>query len=463
MGLTYFYRDGLFFSSFNLDEVILTLSSQNVMVQDYSLFQPLEQSDHFFDIWDANRTYGSIDPGFFTLILHYWSLISSKTLWLRLLPFGFFLGSLFLLIKLATPEKGKLYYGLFPLFLVFGDQLLMDHAYTVRPYAMEMMGTFFLFAFLFHFNGEWRRENILMMVILSFFLGSRYYFWINASFAGLSFLWVEWARASKTLKFKEVIKLFSIPTIVGIVLLLFTYSYQIENLDIAYMDVNYDPANPWFTEVLKDINFRYLLSYPLFILFFKRRNLSDQEMKVISFLTLSFVGYVLLSVLKISPFRVGQRFTIGYHVVAVVSCALFLKEIFLVLWNNDRKISLVVSLVALSFTLNNYFLFVQQSDLVPIVKELEGKKDKLVYCDVVSCSMIRFLRDFTGYDVNWEEMPQFKMVSHEDVEKINQDKFDYFLVIAPTGNLGRLSQYLEKQDRWTMLIGKYYQRLYQKH
>ncbi len=431
------------------------------MVQDYARMAPVSKANGFFDVWAANRDYGSIDPGFFTLILHYWSLISSKPIWLRFLPFSFFLGSLFLLINLSKPKGGKLYYGLFPLFLIFSDQLIMDHAYTVRPYAMEMMGTFFLFSFLFGFKGKFNREGILYVVVLSFFLGSRYYFWVNATCAVMSFLFGEWMMRKVDLK--SIIKLFSIPAAIGAILFIFTYLYQVKSLDLTYMDVNYDPANPWFIEVIKDINFRFLLSYPLYILVFRRSRLSEREVKVISFILTSFVGYIIMSFFKISPFRVGQRFTIGYHVIALVSCSLFLKEIFLVIWNNDRRISLLVSFLAFSFCFNTYFLFVQQSDLIPIVRELEGKKDKLVYCDVISCSMIRFVREFTNYEVDWNEMPQFKFVPFEDREAINEDKFDYLLVIAPVGKLGKMSEYLEGKNEWNMLIGKYYQRLYKKN
>lgn len=460
LGITYFYRAGLFFSNFNLDEVILTLSSQNIMVQDYAFFKPLSQNSSFFDIWQANRTYGSIDPGFFTLILHYWSLISTKTLWLRLLPFSFFLGSLIILIKIATPVKGKLYYGLFPLFLVFRDQLIMDHAYTIRPYAMEMMGTFFLFSFLLNFKALWKKESIIYMLVLSFFLGSRYFFWINTVCAIFSFLWVE-----RNLNFKVMLKLFFVPFIVGIILLAFTYSYQIKTLDLRYLNVNYDPMNPWLLEVFKNINFRLFLSFPIYLLFFKKKHLNNKEKKILIFLFLSFCSYVLLSLLKISPFRMNQRFTIGFHVMAIVSCTLFLKEAFIVIFTHKKKMALFLNIIGLSFSLHSYFLFQQLSDIIPIVKKIKNDipAQEKVYCDVVSCSMIRFLKDFTGYKMDWDKMPSFELISEQRVVHSDFKDKSFILVIAPVGNLGKLSSRMSKEAGWEIEKGYYYQRLYRKY
>lgn len=460
LALTYFYRAGLFFSNFNLDEVILTLSSHNIKVQDYALFKPLTKSVGFFDVWQANRSFGSIDPGFFTLILHYWSLISTKTLWLRLLPFSFFLGSLFLLIKIATPTKEKLYYGFFSLFLIFRDQLIMDHAYTIRPYAMEMMGTFFLFSFLVHFKAEWRRDNILYVLILSFFLGSRYFFWINTACALLSFLWVEF-RASN-LNFRDLVKLFSLPMVIILFLLIFTFLDQAQTLDLRYMSVSYNTSRPWLLDVFKSLTFRLFLSYPVYLLFFKRSHLDNKEKKVLIFLVLSFCAYVLLSLLKISPFRIEERFSIGFHVLGIVSMTLFLKEVFQVLLTHQKKMALLVSLIVLSFCFNGHFIFNQQSEIISIVRELEKQSgpNERVYCDAVSCSMIRFLRDFTAYKLDWSNMPSFENIPDAQVEVTSLNDKKSILVIAPIGNLGKLGKRISEDPHWTIKKGYYYQRLY---
>ena len=181
----FYYRGGLFFNSFNLDEVILTLCSFGLNVGEFSRSEIFEAN--LIDVWVGNRTYGSIDPGLFTIILHLWSKISTSTLWLRSLSMLFFaLASFFLSLTLRSSQVK---YTFFLSILLFSNSLLLDHAYTVRPYAMEIAGMVYLFYFLKSYSEG--KRNLKLILGLSFFIGSRYYFWINttmaiASIAGLS-------------------------------------------------------------------------------------------------------------------------------------------------------------------------------------------------------------------------------------------------------------------------------------
>ena len=456
--LVYFYRPGLFFSSFNLDEVILTLSSQDIKVQDYALNK--EAVGNFFDVFSANRTYGSLDPGFFTLILHLWSKVSHNTWWLRLLPFSFFLGGLVVVIstlrhlgKKAMPLK----LALFPLFLFFSNQVILDHAYTIRPYAMEMMGTAFLFFVISKLEWKADKSNYLLMLGLSFFLGSRYFFWINCSLALVSIFVVDFIK--KEVNISSFIKLILIPICMMIFLLIFVFQYQYENLDTRYMHIYYDNSRSWWKELLGDHSFKFFLSYPLYLLInhLNKKKLSQTQMKITLFLALSLCSYVLANYLKISPMRVHERFTIGFHTMALISFSLMIREIIEVIRDSNEGLATFLCLFSLVFCFNSQYLFEQKSELIPMVKYMEDKlseKNK-VYCDVISCSMVRFLKDFVGYESQWNAMPEFVPY----VEGIKPSEDSYFLVIAPTGNLGELGLELERRNL-PLVQGHYYQRLY---
>jgi len=456
--LVYFYRSGLFFSSFNLDEVILTLSSQDIKVQDYAMNK--EGIGNFFDVFSANRTYGSLDPGFFTLILHFWSKISHNTWWLRLLPFSFFMGGLLVVISTLGhlgKKKIPLKLTLFPLFLFFSNKVILDHAYTIRPYAMEMMGTAFLFFVISKLEWKPDKSNYLLMLGLSFFLGSRYFFWINCSLALVSIFLVDFIK--KEVNIPSFIKLILIPICMMLFLLIFVFQYQYENLDTRYMHIYYDNSRSWWKELLGDHSFKFYLSYPLYLLIthLNKKKLSQTQMKITLFLAFGLCFYVLANYLKISPMRVYERFTIGFHTMALISFSLMIRELVEVIRDSNEGLATFICLFSLVFCFNSQYLFEQKSELVPMVKYMKDKlseKNK-VYCDVISCSMVRFLKDFVGYENPWDEMPEF--IPYVEGMKASEDS--YFLVIAPTGNLGELGLELERNDL-PLVQGQYYQRLY---
>ena len=60
---------------------------------------PLEKGGDFSSVLTNNALY-NMDPGGFSILLHFWAKISNYHIWLRLLPFIFFIGSIFCIIFL---------------------------------------------------------------------------------------------------------------------------------------------------------------------------------------------------------------------------------------------------------------------------------------------------------------------------------------------------------------------------
>ena len=159
--LTYLIKNGLFFSSFNVDEAILFMSVQ---------------TDNLRQVILNNRNGGSLDPGGFNILLYFWSGVSNQTWWLRLLPFGFlFSGIVFLALTLRLFTKNLLYLFLPFIFCFYSDNLL-NHGFEIRSYAMEFCGHSLLIYFIVYLSSENKKfsKKLLFSAGLAFFLSSRY-------------------------------------------------------------------------------------------------------------------------------------------------------------------------------------------------------------------------------------------------------------------------------------------------
>lgn len=101
----------------------------------YSL--PFEQTGNLLAVVSNNATY-NLDPGGFSILLHYWTMISNTPSFLRLLPLIFYILSMVFVSKLCLhwfPKNFLSNYG--GLILLF-SKLLKHYAFELRPYSMEM-------------------------------------------------------------------------------------------------------------------------------------------------------------------------------------------------------------------------------------------------------------------------------------------------------------------------------------
>ncbi len=99
--------------------------------------QPFEKTGGFLAVVSNNVAY-NLDPGGFTILLHYWTMISNSPSFLRLLPIIFFILSMVFVSKLCLqwfPNNLMSNYG--GLILLF-SKLLKHYAFELRPYSMEM-------------------------------------------------------------------------------------------------------------------------------------------------------------------------------------------------------------------------------------------------------------------------------------------------------------------------------------
>ena len=131
----------------------------------------------------VNNRYYNLDPGGFSILLHYWLLISDNYIFIRTLPFLFFLGFAFFLYKLVLNIIGSRLYAFICYVLVFVFGFTASRMIEVRAYSMEMFGIM-LVLFLID---KWEKKKykslslpFLISLIIAIFNTSRYEYIIFA-------------------------------------------------------------------------------------------------------------------------------------------------------------------------------------------------------------------------------------------------------------------------------------------
>jgi len=135
------------------------------------------------------RTNGraNLDPGGFSLLLHGWTRFGQDIVWLRALPFGFFLAGLGALARLGWLWRPSLAFALFSAAVPLAYPLLLDHATEVRAYSMEFAGVTIACLLIQRLGPEASvRRFAVSGAALGFFMGSRYSYAIFVGAVGLA-------------------------------------------------------------------------------------------------------------------------------------------------------------------------------------------------------------------------------------------------------------------------------------
>jgi hypothetical protein len=143
----------------------------------YHFSQPLSKEGNVLDLINENSRH-NMDPGGFTIILHYWSEISDSAVWLRSLPYTFFILSMMavaFLVYFFTKSIGLSLASLYYIPIMRGG--LLYYAFELRAYSMEYLGLAISFLLFVYFLRKRTDRNLLIFTsIVAFFCTSRYSF-----------------------------------------------------------------------------------------------------------------------------------------------------------------------------------------------------------------------------------------------------------------------------------------------
>ena len=126
-----------------------------------------------------NNRYYNLDPGGFSIILHYWTMISNHYVFIRLLPFLFFSLFLYYVFKIIKHYTHDNIFAVAATFTLFLWDFSVSRMVEIRAYSMEMLGVVLSLYFLTKNNYSVKRL-LLLSIVLSIFCTSRYEFVIYA-------------------------------------------------------------------------------------------------------------------------------------------------------------------------------------------------------------------------------------------------------------------------------------------
>lgn len=233
------YTIGLFLLSSNLTNECLSYdeAGQFFLSQGLNHYsEPYSNPTSLTDVIKQNQDYNQ-DPGGFSIVLHFWSILSCNIIWLRTLPFLFYIGAiLFTCLTTFEITRNKL------LSLTSGLLLLAlwggDLPYCLRAYSMELCGMAYGLWMTFRLlKPKSGLHIVLYSTVLASFLTARYTIIIFGAIYGLICIynichWQDKATLSKRL---SQIILFGIPLLLSV-----GYSYffamRIQNPNIAPMN-----------------------------------------------------------------------------------------------------------------------------------------------------------------------------------------------------------------------------------
>jgi hypothetical protein len=147
---------------------------------------PLSAEGSLYQVMANNRQY-NLDPGGFTLLLHYWSGFSCDPAWLRTLPFLFLILTFYFLLLTVYELSGAVLPALAAAAIIpWLFPMILGYGFELRPYSMEVAGIFASLFLLVRTVHRPTRANLTVLgLVCSFFLTSRYSFIIDIAAVGM--------------------------------------------------------------------------------------------------------------------------------------------------------------------------------------------------------------------------------------------------------------------------------------
>lgn len=117
-----------------------------------------------------NNKYYNLDPGGFSILLHFWSMVSNNHIWLRLLPFIFFILTIIYTYKVIFAVSKDKLYSLIGGIMTF----LLTQSYLLRAYSMELFCTIYGLWVILNIKDCTNKKLLLYSIILSMLITARY-------------------------------------------------------------------------------------------------------------------------------------------------------------------------------------------------------------------------------------------------------------------------------------------------
>jgi hypothetical protein len=283
---------------------------------------PLQQEQGVAAVIE-NNAYYNMDPGGFSILLHFWSKLGGSHFWLRVLPLLFFILSIaacvILFYKWTRNPFMAVLAGFTPLFI----PVVINLSVELRAYSMEIAGTVIgLIAIVSLSNKLSYKRLFLWGCVLSFFMTSRYAEVIVIFVYSLAILNIIICSGLSAKQKVFSAAAYALPLIVTVGCIYY-FSLRIQNPGVNRMFyLTYLDASPGVLLQSKNLLYLFALVIILFLLLLSNRYplLKRYQLLLFSAFTINAI-FLILSLAGKHPWNPFSAACVSMFLVTVICIA----------------------------------------------------------------------------------------------------------------------------------------------
>lgn len=378
--------------------------------------EPFSAPGSLIDMWELNQT-SNLDPGGFTFLLRYWSLISTHPFWLRILPFSFVIIASLLTFKTSYLFSKNYLLAFLGSSLIFADPQLFHWSFSLRAYAMEVLAIGYLSYLLFNLNNS---RLIPKLLILGLLLTSRYSSLVFLPCWGLAHFFQNRKSAVKDLS-KIILTIVPFLILAGIQL-----SSHLKG------ETNYINDSLFAGKDLMEIlsllkqNFLtvpFLLQITFWITAINHHKKHRELATLAIFSTSAYLLFISLSFLGLYPWLMTERFNIGLNALSIICFSYGINLFFPRL--SYKTFIPVMALIFSAIRLNHFTPF---TNINSVLEEVIKSPEKRVFLGKYSTPEARFAFEHGTYKSYKNYPKQFTNEYQVPIKDLNLKEIDFIIV-----------------------------------
>lgn len=316
---------------------------------------PLSVASGLSDVIVNNHDY-NLDPGGFSVLLHFWSMISDNYVWLRILPYLFFVLTIYFCYRFVNLKLENKVYVVAFCFLLFFLPHIWGAGLRLRAYSMEVLGILFTLYNLQKLELSFKTRTLMVTSLsLCFFMTSRYSFVIVAFVVSLFVFLLVFKQHLSWSKRLILYARYSLPLLVTLGLIFFfSLSYQNSNVgEVSYLQY----LSNDFKILLKPVSLLYFLILGLECYLYVKLKSHAHNNSIIFVTILTNILFLLLSSIGLHPWDVLSSRCISMVTLTNLCLVLFVFEYFEMKYPSQRIPQIVFAIFSIIVVLKVCFLF----------------------------------------------------------------------------------------------------------
>jgi hypothetical protein len=285
--------------------------------------KPLSPEGTITDVIVNNSKF-NLDPGGFTVLLHFITFLGNTPAILRSLPFVFFLLSFILIVKIAFLWRPGSGVCLLCGFVLFVSDLPLHYAFELRAYSMEM------FTVLFALYLVYNKDKIYHKTSFAFFSGLVIAAGITARYSAIVsvmplLFFIGYDIITKRVDIKKCWTRLAVLAFPVLVMMILVYCLTLRFQNPSMSSPDYVNGLMFRTSGLTSVSGRKLLflapllTMILLFIVFRRKNWFERYNRFVIFAVIQNLFFVTLSLLGKYPWGIDSRWDIGIHVLFILA------------------------------------------------------------------------------------------------------------------------------------------------